>query len=122
MHLDNLTRRVIAPALFRCAICRKQEEGHKPEAHLFERDKSLPGWHGWHAFRRGLATNLHALDVDDKTIQGILRHSDMRLTMNVYVKSVSDSQVDAMAALNEKFSGTGEVCNERATDSKDKVN
>ena len=66
--------------------------------HLFERDTSLPSWHGWHAFRRGLATNLHALGVDDKTIQGILRHSDMRLTMNVYVKSVSDSQVDALRA------------------------
>jgi integrase len=122
LHLDNLSRRVIAPALSRCAICRKQEQEHKPEAHLFERDKSLPEWHGWHAFRRGLATNLHALGVDDKTIQGILRHSDMRLTMNAYVKSVSDSQVDALAALSEKFSGTVELCNERAMDSKGKVN
>ena len=32
-------------------------------------------WHGWHAFRRGLATNLHRLGVDDKTIQAILRHT-----------------------------------------------
>jgi len=53
----------------------KQESEHKPEGHTFERDKSLPLWHGWHAFRRGLATNLHALGVDDKTIQAILRHS-----------------------------------------------
>ena len=41
---------------------------------------------GWHAFRRGLATNLHALGVDDKTIQAILRHSSIGLAMNVYVK------------------------------------
>jgi len=60
-------------------------------------------WHGWHAFRRGLATNLHALGVDDKTIQAILRHSNVGLTMNVYVKSVSESQVSAMDALSEKF-------------------
>jgi hypothetical protein len=60
--------------------------------------------------------------VDDKTIQGILRHSDMRLTMNVYVKSVSDSQVDALAALSEKFSETGEVCNASATNPRGKVN
>jgi len=105
--LDNLSRRVIAPALSRCVICKKSEEGHKSEGHLFERDKSLPEWHGWHSFRRGLVTNLHALGVDDKTIQGILRHSDMRLTMNVYVKSVSDSQADALSALSEKFSATG---------------
>ena len=26
-------------------------------------------WRGWHAFRRGLATNLHQLGVPDKTIQ-----------------------------------------------------
>ncbi len=26
-------------------------------------------WHGWHGFRRGLATNLHQLGVADKTIQ-----------------------------------------------------
>lgn len=109
LHLDNLSRRVIASALSRCAVCRRPGEEHKPEGHVFERDKSLPEWHGWHAFRRGLGTNLHALGVDDKTIQEILRHSDMRLTMNVYVKSVSDSQVDALSALSEKFSATGGI-------------
>jgi len=111
LNLDNLARRVIMPALSRCAVCGKPEEEHKPEAHLFERDNSLPQWHGWHAFRRGLATNLHALGVDDKTIQAILRHSNVGLTMNVYVKSVNESQVSAMDALSEKL-GT---CNDLAT-------
>ena len=100
---DNLVRRVIVPALSRCAVCKKAESEHKPEAHLFQRDDSLPRWHGWHAFRRGLATNLHALGVDDKTIQAILRHSDVGLTMNVYVKSVNESQVTAMDSLSEKL-------------------
>ncbi|MFI5058642.1 MAG: tyrosine-type recombinase/integrase [Candidatus Acidiferrales bacterium] len=76
LNLDNLARRVIAP---------------------------VSSWHGWHAFRRGLATNLHALGVDDKTIQAILRHSNIGLTMNVYVKSVSESQVSAMDSLSEKL-------------------
>lgn len=76
LNLDNLARRVIAP---------------------------VSKWHGWHAFRRGLATNLHALGVNDKTIQAILRHSNVGLTMNVYVKSVSESQVNAMDALSEKL-------------------
>jgi len=61
----------------------KPEDEHKPEAHLFERNNSLPQWHGWHAFRRGLATNLHGLGVEDKTMQRILRHSNVALTMNV---------------------------------------
>jgi integrase len=103
LNLDNLARRVIMPALSRCAVCRKPEEDHKPEGHVFKRDETLPHWHGWHAFRRGLATNLHAMGVDDKTIQAILRHSNVGLTMNVYVKSVSESQVSAMDALSEKL-------------------
>jgi integrase len=80
-----------------------REEEHKPEAHLFERDNSLPLWHGWHAFRRGLATNLHAMGIADKEIQGILRHSNVGLTMNVYVKTVSESQTAAMDTLSEKL-------------------
>jgi integrase len=99
------------PALSRCALCRKPEADHKPEGHIYKRDASLPEWHAWHAFRRGLATNLHALGVDDKTIQAILRHSNVGLTMNVYVKSVSESQVSAMDALSEKL----EMCTVRAT-------
>jgi integrase len=103
LNLDNLARRVIIPALSPCAICRKQEEEHKPEGHTFQREESLPLWHGWHAFRRGLATNLHQLGVADKDIQAILRHSNVGLTMNVYVKSVRESQVIALDSLSEKF-------------------
>jgi integrase len=118
LNLDNLARRIIAPALSRCAICRKPEEKHKPEAHLFQRDNSLPRWYGWHAFRRGLATGLHELGTEDKEIQAILRHSDVRLTQNTYIQSVDKSQVDALDRLNEKF----ELCNDRATDSGEKLN
>lgn len=112
LNLENLAKRVIIPALSPCAVCGKQEHEHKPEGHIFQRNSALPFWHGWHAFRRGLATNLHALGVDDKTIQAILRHSNVGLTMNVYVKSVSESQVSAMDSLSEKL----ELCNVRTTD------
>jgi integrase len=111
LNLDNLSRCVITPALSRCVVCREQESKHVSTGHAFESDKATPRWHGWHAFRRGLATNLHALRVDDKTIQAILRHSNVDLTMNVYVKSVNASQVNAMDALSEKL-GT---CNNLAT-------
>jgi hypothetical protein len=84
---------------------------HKPEGHIFERDSSLPLWHGWHAFRRGLATNLHTLGVDDKTVQAILRHSNIGITQNIYIKSVIESQVLAMDSLSEEF----EICNDHAT-------
>src|SRR5579864_8372781 len=74
LNFDELAFRVIKPAL----------------------TKSGMAWHGWHAFRRGLATNLYRLGVKDKVIQAILRHSNLSTTMNVYVKSVS---LDAKAAM-----------------------
>jgi integrase len=53
-------------------------------------------WHGYHAFRRGLATNLRALGVDDLTIMEILRHSDVSVTRGSYIKRVNEKSVEAM--------------------------
>jgi integrase len=111
LNLDNIVRRVINPALSPCAVCKMQEDEHLPDGHAFQRNNSLPLWHGWHAFRRGIATNLHTLGVDDKTIQSILRHSTIGLTQNIYIKSVNESQVSALDSLSEKF----EICNDHAT-------
>jgi integrase len=111
LNLDNLVKRAIVPALSRCTVCKKQEDEHKPEGHVYQRDNSLPtGTAGTH-FRRGVATNLHELGVDDKTIQAILRHSNVGITQNIYIKSVNESQINAMDALSEKL-GT---CNDLAT-------
>ena len=111
LNLDNIARRVIMPALSPCAVCKMQEDEHLPDGHSYQRDKNLPLWHGWHAFRRGLATNLHTLGVADKDIQAILRHSNIGLTMNVYVKSVNESQVSAMDSLSQSFA----ICDDHAT-------
>jgi hypothetical protein len=51
-------------------------------------------------------------------IQAILRHSNVGLTMNAYVKSVSESHVNAMDALSEKFG----ICNDLATSGNGLVN
>jgi len=53
-------------------------------------------WHGWHAFRRGLATNLHQLGVSDKIIQRILRHANVAVTQNCYIKTADSEVTDAM--------------------------
>ena len=60
LNLDNLSRRTLAPIL----------NGN---------------WHGWHAFRRGLATRLYAKGEDAKTVQTILRHADVSTTLAHYV-------------------------------------
>jgi integrase len=53
-------------------------------------------WHGWHGFRRGLASNLNRLGVDDSVIQTILRHSDVSLTQRCYIKTTPPDAVAAM--------------------------
>ena len=62
-------------------------------------EKNNIKWHGWHAFRRGLATNFHGLGVSDKVIQQILRHANVTTTMNIYVKTVSADAANAMRTL-----------------------
>jgi integrase len=81
LNLANLAARVIRPALKR---------------------KEIP-WLGWHAFRRGLATNLNALGVQPKTIQSLLRHSDIRTTMNIYTQAVTEDSRNAMKKLEESL-------------------
>ena len=58
-------------------------------------------WHGWHGFRRGLASNLNRLGVDDSVIQRILRHSNVATTQNHYIKTASPDAISAMRQFSE---------------------
>jgi integrase len=58
-------------------------------------------WRGWHAFRRGLATNLSRLGIAPKVIQAILRHSKLDITMNIYVQPVAEDSIQAMSKLEQ---------------------
>jgi integrase len=110
-NLNNTLNREILPALNRC-VCGEIKTVHLDSdlGHEFKRDDKLPKWHGWHAFRRGLATNLYRLGVSDKTIQAILRHANVSTTMNIYVKTVSEDSVVAMHKLDSV------LCANRALD------
>lgn len=109
---NNLLGRVILPVLNRCAKCSKPEGEHNAETdHKYERNRVLPEWHGWHAFRRGLATNLNHLGVPGKTIQAILRHANLATTENVYIKAVDADSVTAMQRLDGAISL---LCSKRA--------
>ena len=81
LRLENLLRNVILPAL----------------------QKAKLEWHGWHAFRRGLATNLYQLGAPDKTVQAILRHANVSTTMAYYVKPVESASHAAMKKLERAF-------------------
>jgi integrase len=82
LRLENVLRRDMRPVL----------------------DKKNIPWKGWHAFRRGLGTNLNALGADPKTIQGILRHSQLSTTMDIYVQPVAKESHAAMKKLERAFS------------------
>jgi integrase len=81
LRIENLYRRVMKPLLESNGIV----------------------WKGWHAFRRGLATNLGVLKVDGKTIQAILRHSELSTTMDIYRQPVSKEGHAAMRKLERAF-------------------
>jgi integrase len=65
----------------------------------FEKAK-ITFWSGWHGLRRGLATNLHHLGVQDKTIQAILRHSNVSVTQACYIKAANRDSVRALESLD----------------------
>jgi integrase len=112
-NLNNTLNPEILPALNRCAECRKPKGDHVAAAvsHDFRRDDNLPMWHGWHAFRRGPASTLYGLGVDDVMVQQILRHKDVQVTRDHYIKTSNDQSVAAMAKLESALS---ELCADRA--------
>jgi integrase len=75
--LDKMALRVIRPAI--------ESAGIK--------------WAGWHAFRRGVASNLFQLGCDDLTVQRILRHSKVQVTRERYIKVRDEKTQIAMDQL-----------------------
>ena len=71
------------------------------------RDGRLPEWHGWHAARRGLGSNLYRLGVPDMVIQRILRHANVSTTATYYIKTAADDVRNAMTKLENSIP-TGE--------------
>jgi integrase len=100
--LDNLSKRVVMPALNRCSICLQRESEHEAE-HDFELDASLPKWHGWYSLRRGVATTLAGLTRDGMASKGLLRHTNLATTTRHYVKDVPENTVTAMNLLEALF-------------------
>jgi integrase len=81
VNLDALARDVIRPALEKCGA----------------------EWHGWHAARRGLGSNLYRLGVPDMVIQRILRHANVSTTATYYIKTAADDVREAMARLESSI-------------------
>ena len=60
---------------------------------------------GFHNFRHSLASALVKLKCDPKTVQSILRHEDVRTTMQLYVQSDQESKLEAQGKFLELLLG-----------------
>jgi len=111
-NLNNVLNREILPVLNRCGICRKAKADHGAgTSHEYVRDASLPEWHGFHAFRRGLATALYSIGCDDLTVQKIMRHQNVSVTREHYIKTSTEQSVAAMDKLEAALPA---LCADRA--------
>jgi len=103
LALNSLVNRTIVPTLNRCVTCNKSELEHANETHRFLRDPELPEWHGWHAARRGLGSNLYRLGVNELVIQRILRHANVSTTATYYIKTAAEDVRSAMRKLESQI-------------------
>ena len=81
INIEKVGRRVIRPAL---------------------ESVNLP-WYGWHAFRRGLASNLYAMGAQNKVVQRLLRHSKPHLTRDGYIKVFDRTLLDAVEKVQRRI-------------------
>jgi integrase len=66
------------------------------EGKLVEND---PRRFGFHNLRHSLASFLVRIKTDPKTVQGLLRHSQVRFTLQFYTHSISDDRMAATGAM-----------------------
>jgi integrase len=79
LSLEDLGNRSIRPALKRAGI----------------------QWRGWHALRRGLASNLYELGCDDMIVMRILRHASVSVSRKHYIRVRDPKMEDAMLRLSK---------------------
>ena len=60
-------------------------------------------WYGWHAFRRGLASNLYEIGAQDKVVQRILRHSKPHVTRERYIKVFDRTVLEAVEKVQTRI-------------------
>jgi integrase len=68
---------------------------------------------GFHNFRHSLASSLVKLKCDPKTVQGILRHEDVRTTLQLYAQSDQESRLEAQGKFLALLLGDKAHCSRR---------
>lgn len=110
LDLHNVFCDRIDPILNACEECGESKVAHRgKDDHEYRRRSHIVAWHGWHGFRRGLASNLNELGVLDLTIQRILRHANVQTTRNSYIKIRDHNVTAGMAQLEAEIRRTETV-------------
>ena len=65
------------------------------------------GRFGFHNFRHSLASFLVRSKTDPKTVQALLRHSDVKTTLQLYSHSVSEDRMAAQGTVLQAILGNG---------------
>ncbi len=97
-----------SPSLNRCEACGKIESSHQGAGHLYKRNNSIPEWHGWHAARRGLGSNLYRLGVPEMVIQRI-PNANVNSRATYYIETAADDVHKALTTLENRIAETGPI-------------
>jgi integrase len=89
LNLDMLASETIRPAI-------ANPDNYAPDA------KRLT-WHGYYAFRRGIATLASSISRDPMAAKGLLRHSSVNTTLAHYIKDVPEVTKNAMNQVEALF-------------------
>ena len=93
---DSLLKRWIKPAAKRVGITKRV---------------------GWHTFRHTYSTLLRANGEDVKVVQGLLRHANSKITMDVYTQALSPAKREAQGRVARIVLPTKVVSAARLSDS-----
>jgi integrase len=89
LNFDMLAREVILPTV------------RNPEN--YESGAKQVSWHGYYAFRRGIATLASSVARDPMAAKGLLRHTSVNTTLKHYIKDIPQVTENAMTLVEELF-------------------
>jgi integrase len=90
---NMLVEDYLRPAAVRAGVLVSRQD---QEGRLVDND---PRRFGFHNLRHSLASFLIRIKTDPKTVQTLLRHSDVRLTLQFYTHAISDDRMSATGAM-----------------------
>ncbi len=115
------------PSLAEVLLAHKEASSYKgPTDFVFAGESGRPRWRGilftdhikpaaeragigkigWHTFRHTFSTLVHSMGTDLAVQKELLRHADIKTTMNIYTQAVAPAKRKAIRKLTRKLLGS----------------